>query len=136
MIYLHDYSNYYLEHKGKSKPLFLTLGCSVIWGVGWEGVRVSPAGSGPWDSGAEPGATDRRAGGGPTPAGRFVCSGCCASVSQRGGGLLHKTDLLPLNLINQILPERASCSCWQVSVGEISDVARPSEGERRGSHKS
>lgn len=52
------------------------------------------------------------------------------------GGLLHKTDLLLLNLINQILPERASCGCWQVSVGEISDVARPREGERRGGHKS
>lgn len=78
---------------------------------------------------------NRRAGGSPTPDGQFVCSGCCESVPERGG-LLHKTDLLPLNLINQILPERASCSCWQVSVGEISDVARPSEGERQGSHKS
>lgn len=67
----------------------------------------------------------------PAPSPRAVCmQPVLRECVPKRGGLLRKTDLLLLNLINQILPERASCSCWQVSVGEISDVARPSEGER------
>lgn len=99
---------------------------------------MSPAGSGPWNLGCR--ARGRWQAGWEAaphpPGGLYAAAVVRVCPREVGGGLLHKTDLLLLNLINQILPERASCSCWQVSVGEISDVARPSKGERRGSHKS